>query len=252
MALIRPRRGRAAAAAGLALPLLLLAAAPPAAAPRRGGGPAAACPSAEPRVRLDVEDPEPVVGAADIDDLHASSGRPRSAVTHHLGLTSSRIEWRSELTARVAPGVPRGRGSAAACAVPEEVTLSLALAEHRVRIAREIPEGGCLWREVLAHERRHVAVNRRVLRDAAARLRAAVRAWAAGAEARAADPDETVAALQRGLRRAAEPVLARMRAEQRAGHRAIDTPAEYRRLSRVCEADQRRLQETLREATRRN
>jgi hypothetical protein len=45
------------------------------------------------------------------------------------------------------------------------------------------------------------------------------------------------AALRPGLRQAIEPVLARMRQEQARGHAAIDTPEEYRRLSRVCPAD---------------
>ncbi|MBL6455627.1 hypothetical protein JMJ55_09855 [Belnapia sp. T6] len=120
--------------------------------------------------------------------------------------------------------------------------------EHRVRIAREIPEGGCLWREVLAHERRHVAVNRRSLREAAAAARAAAAAWAARAEGHGATLEEAMAGLRTGLRQAIEPALAAMRSGRATAHGAIDTQAEYERLGRTCPADQQRLREALRQA----
>lgn len=232
-------------AAALVLPVaasLLPAAAQTAAATATVPPPPPPCPPHAPQVRVEVEDAEPtVLGGADIDELHARTRQPRTARIHHLALTTSRVEWRSEITARYA----QAAGDGPVCAVPGEVTLVLVHAEHAVRLAREIPEDGCLWREVMAHERRHVAVNRRSLRAAAAAARAAAEAWALQAEARGPDVEAAVARLQRGLRRAIEPALARMRAEREAGHRAIDTQEEYRRLARVCPADQSLLRETL-------
>lgn len=221
-------------AAGAALGLLLgLLARPAAAAP--------ACPPVKPQVRVSISDPEPRLSTAfGIDALHAKSGRPRSANVHHLALTSSRVEWEGEIDARTATG----RGGV--CARPERVVLTLAQTEHLIRIAREIRRGSCLFREVEAHERRHVAVNRRTLRAAAARARKAAIAWAATAEGRGATEREAVAALQRGLRHAIERTVGAMRAQRDAAHRGIDTEAEYRRLSRVCSADQRALREKLR------
>jgi hypothetical protein len=228
--------GRAATAAGAALLALWLGAAGPA---RAQGG----CPPAEPRLRLSVVDPEPVVGhELGIDALHGETGQPRSETLHHLGLTTSRVEWQSEIETRyrsTAGGV---------CAVPARVTLTLVQTEHLLRIARELPEGSCLYREVLAHERRHVAVNRRTLRAAAERARGAAEAWAARAEGRGATLEEAMASLQQGLRRALEPSLAGMRKAREAGHRGIDTAAEYQRLARVCPGDQRLLREGLRAA----
>lgn len=202
------------------------------------------CPPRASRVRVTVSDPEPVLSTElGVDALHAETGRPRSASVHHLGLTLSRVEWRSEVNARTtAPAARRG----SVCAVPGRVSLALVQSEHLVRIAREIPRGGCLFREVERHERRHVAVNRRSLAEAAARARRAAEAWAATAEGLGATEAEAMAALQAGLRRAIEPALAAMRAEREAAHRAIDTGAEYRRLARVCPEDQRALRARLR------
>lgn len=202
-----------------------------------------ACPGGTARVRLTVTDPEPVVSRElGVDALHGETGEPRSETLHHLGLTTSRVEWHSEIETRYRSG----RGGV--CARPAEVVLSLAQTEHTVRIANEIPAGSCLYREVLAHEQRHVAVNRRSLQRAATQARAAAEAWAARSQGRGATLDDAMEALQHGLHRAIEPALASMRNSREAGHRAIDTEAEYRRLSRVCPADQRLLREALRPA----
>jgi len=231
------RRRRLTAFAALALLAL--------SAPGRAAA-AADCPPRAPRVRLTVADPEPVLSTElGVDALHAETGRPRSASVHHLGLTLSRVEWRSEMDARTTASAAR-RGGGGVCAVPGRVVLALVQSEHLVRIAREIPRGGCLFREVERHERRHVAVNRRSLAEAAARARRAAEAWAATAEGHGATEAEAMAALQAGLRRAIEPALAAMRAEREAAHRAIDTTAEYRRLARVCPEDQRALRGRLR------
>ncbi len=158
---------------------------------------------------------------------------------HHLGLTLSRVEWRSEITAR--SGTP---GAGGVCAVPSEIRLTLVHAEHIIRLAREIPRAGCLAGEVLAHERRHAEVNRRTLRDAAEGLRSAARAWAARAEARAPDVGAAALMLQDQLAAAVEPVLERLRQARAAQHAVIDSPEEYRRLGQVCPGDQRRIRFT--------
>ncbi|MFC7692032.1 hypothetical protein ACFQY5_23085 [Paeniroseomonas aquatica] len=134
------------------------------------------CPPDPPQLRLTVTDPEPVFShALTIDGLHRETGLPRSATLHHLGLTTSRVEWQSEIETRY-------RSTEGVCARPATVSLELAQTEHVVRVAREIPKGSCLWREVSAHERRHVAVNRRSLRQAAAQAKAAAERWGARAE----------------------------------------------------------------------
>jgi len=231
-----------AAAACLAL-LALLA---PGRAAAQGAAPEAepSCPPrGMPALSVELVDPEPRV----LSPLRASAlraeagGEDDGPFPHHLGLTVSRVEWRSEITVR-----SRGPQGGPVCAVPAEVRLRLVQAEHTIRLAREVPAGGCLAGEVLAHERRHADVNRRTLREAAAELRAIARAWAARAEMRAPDAGAAAVALQDELEAAIAPMLDRLRAAREAAHAQIDSPAEYRRLSRVCQADQAKLRAALR------
>jgi hypothetical protein len=196
-----------------------------------------------PALSVEVTDPEPrLLPPVSATELREETDAPvDDSFPHHLGLTISRVEWRSEITVR-----SRGPSGGPVCGVPSEVRLRLIHAEHSIRLARELPRGGCLAGEVLAHERRHVEVNRRTLRDAAAELRTVARNWAARAESRAPDVNAAATALQDELTRTVEPVLERLRAAREAGHAAIDAPEEYRRLGRICPEDQRRLRAALR------
>jgi hypothetical protein len=193
-------------------------------------------------VELRLVNPEARLGrprrAAELRAL--AGGQRDAAFPHHLGLTVSRVTWRAEITLRA-----QGEEARAVCAIPALVRLDLVHAEHVIRLARELPAGGCLAGEVLAHERRHAAVNRRSLEEAAAALRRTTRDWAGRATVRAADTPAAAAALQADLARTVAPVLDRLARARATGHAAIDTPAEYRRLSRVCPEDQRRLRAAL-------
>jgi hypothetical protein len=225
----------------VALLALLVASAPR--SELRAQPPTACPPRGTPLISVEVVDPEarllnPVSSATLRTEAGGEAGE---AFPHHLGLTVSRVEWRTDITAR-----SRGLNGGPVCAVPAEVRVRLLHSEHTIRLARELPAGSCLAREVLAHERRHAEVNRRTIREAGAELRIAVRAWAAHVEGRAADSGAAAMALQEDLTRALEPVLERLRVAREVGHAAIDSPEEYRRLSRVCPEDQRRLRAALR------
>ncbi len=216
----------------VAVPAATAAPAPPACPPR-----------GTPVVVVELVDPEPrLLPARPARELRAEAGGSAdTAFPHHLGLTVSRVEWRSDITVR-----SRGQHGGPVCGVPTELRIRLLHVEHSIRLARELSPGGCLANAVLAHERRHAEINRRTLREAAAELRGTARAWAARAEARAPDVNSAAVELQEDLVRVLEPALTRLRTAREAAHDAIDTPQEYGRLSRVCPADQRRLRAALR------
>lgn len=210
--------------------------------PWAAGAQPACPPRVAPALSVHLVDPAPRrLPPAPAAALGAAMGEAAGGeFPHHLGLTTSRVEWQAEITLR-----GRGPPDGPVCAVPTAVRIRLLHAEHAIRLAREVPRDGCLAREILAHERRHAEVNRRTLRVAAAELRQAARAWAAEAQAEAADLGAAAVLLQEALGAAVAPVLERLRRSREAGHAAIDTPEAYRRLSRICPADQRRLRRAL-------
>jgi hypothetical protein len=202
-----------------------------------GTGACAACPDNGASISVSRDDPEPAISGAPMAALR-NQMQAAAQRTHgeHLGVTASRVEWRMELAARFLRE-PDGR----VCAVADRVSIVLAHVEHAIRIAEEITPQGCLWREVLVHEQRHVAVNRTTLAQAELALRGAVTEWARRASARAVNAEAATGLLQVSLRQAVEPHLAAMRRARVEGHGRIDTAAEYDRLARICPGDQRRL-----------
>lgn len=213
-----------------------LAAAVSLAAPAAAAAPE--CPTTSPRVEVALHDPEPTLDLkGGMDALRAEADAPRNAAHRHLGSTTSRVEWQSEIGALI------GSASVRVCARPERVSLNIRHAEHDVRIARELRRGSCLFRETEAHERRHVAANRATLRRAAAEVEVAARRWAASAVGRGATEQSAMEALREDLRRALAPAFEAMQAARDAAHREIDRPEEYERLGRVCPGQQKALRE---------
>jgi hypothetical protein len=192
------------------------------------------CPRTSPRVEVALDDPERSFRSRERDDAPPRRGGTRRAARrppprrHDLpGGVAERVEAR--LSVRPPGGVLRPAGAG--------VRSTLRHAEHRVRIAGELPRGSCLYRETEAHERRHVAVNRATLRRGRAEAEAAARRWAAFAVGRGHGAIG-LAALREDLRRAITPAID---ASSGAGRRAprIDAPEEYERLGRVCPDEQR-------------
>jgi hypothetical protein len=203
-----------------------------------------ACPmrsTASPQVEVVILNPQPRLSRdTTVSALHGLSGQPQRANFHHLGVTVLRMEWRGEVQLSVATD-PQG-----ICAVVTRVRVTLAHVGHRILIAREIPQGGCLYQEVETHERRHVAANRRALREAVAPVGRALEAWAANAETRAATAEAAREALLSGLQATMTPLIAAVQERRDVANRAIDSPEEYRRIAQSCGVDQLRLQDRLR------
>ncbi len=175
-------------------------------------------------------------------ELHRRAGtrppNPRGGQLH-LGLTIVGLSFGTEM------GFEMTSGLAGVCLRPRTIRLTIRHTLHHVMIASEVPAGGCLFQEVLAHEMRHVAVNRQTLATYAPRVREAASRWAAGAVARGGDAQMLAGSLRDQLGAAVKPVLDRLNAARRSQQAAIDSPEEYRRLAASCFADHVRIRSLL-------
>jgi len=207
----------------------------------------ATCPAPRPaRPTIEILNPEPLVDGT--QSMHWLSDRlRRNARTwqrdprldrfiHAMGLTVT--EWGTEISVAGLAG-PRGERQ---CFVATELRVRFGLHAHLVFVASEISRNSCLWRNVHAHELRHVGVNREAIRAAAALLSADVESLARqgisteGPTVEAAQ-QAALARLRAAVRRAEQAF------DQRAtrGHASIDTPEEYDRVSRACGGEAQRI-----------
>lgn len=102
-----------------------------------------------------------------------------------------------------------------------------------VYVSREFPPASCAYREVLAHEMRHLATYQAFLPQAESRLRATLAARFGG-KPLYAPVGQARALLQREVDRNWMPYIKREMARVEVLQAAIDTPQEYARLGKVC------------------
>jgi len=160
-------------------------------------------------------------------NLSADAGPAMGPNSHTLGTTSLNVMNNLQLQSR---GMPQAGGGF--CWSVTQVK-AIVRADTTVNIASEITRDSCMWREVMAHEKKHVALDRQLLPNLVAATRARLmqlgnQSISAASEAVASAAFQ--AAAERALNEAADQYFDGRNAQQL----ALDTPEEYARLSRAC------------------
>ncbi|HVM83767.1 MAG TPA: hypothetical protein VMW18_07760 [Candidatus Binatia bacterium] len=201
----------------LLLPILLLAGAPAEAA-CSGATPAISVTTAEQKLQQDQ--------ALSIADLNRRAG-VTDRNTYALGLTESEVSATTRYEMLVSP-----EADGLFCVSFRSITVELQLA-MKVHVAAELKPGSCLYNAALQHEQGHVIVERKMLPRAKARVAVVL----AGVAARTETAGDAGIA-QRNLRAAADAAIQEamreIAAQKKRQQSALDTPDEYRRVSRAC------------------
>jgi len=115
------------------------------------------------------------------------------------------------------------------CLWLDKVTARLGMPEQRVYIAADYAEGSCEYQAIMAHERRHVEINRQTVQaHASAVRRAIVDGIRESNPLPLSSPPDTQLVVRR-LQAYARPEAQQMISELRQRNGAIDTPDAYRR-----------------------
>ena len=172
------------------------------------------------------------------------------AETVHQGLTRPNIgiryDWQPGGTVRQAGAQNE------VCLWYERIKIDLSLSP-KIYVASEIPEGTCTYREVLAHEQKHLAVSRRVVNKYAKLIGQAVlsditaKGWVAGPV-----PKEVQMETQEGLDRRLEGIVksyfSALEKEHEAMQKQVDTLSEYQRVDAACPKDPPYIKQALEKA----
>lgn len=149
------------------------------------------------------------------------------------GLTDSNIRARSTIRFLFHQRTDRPEGCLAVGGV--DIDLSLA---PTIFIVREKKPNSCAYRETFAHEQKHVAVDRALIREYLPRFEDAVR------DILAQQPPVALIATdlrskhqkdwQQRIEQAINETFRDMQVARRSRQDAIDTPEEYQRVARAC------------------
>ncbi|AWK87196.1 hypothetical protein [Azospirillum thermophilum] len=152
---------------------------------------------------------------------------------HVLGLTQARYGEQSQLSA-IFQAMPDGT----VCAQPRALLVNFGIQQHVVLVARELPPDSCIYREVLAHEMRHVAVDQALVREFAPIVRRRLDdALAAAGPVHARSQQQALAAIRRPVEAALRSTIQEFGRERDRRQAEVDTREEYERVSRACNGE---------------
>jgi hypothetical protein len=161
----------------------------------------------------------------------------RASDTHHSireSLTLGLTQYEPMLSIR-APLITVQSSNGLACAHIEHVDVTVGYQNVVVFIANEIPEGSCGFNEVMAHEQKHINVNRQILEKYTPRIESELGDYVkSNGYFQETDPDYAVKLLKEKFQDIIESIMKDMTAENHERQQAVDSPAEYARISRSC------------------
>ena len=199
----------------------------------------AGCPAFErPRVQIDAQT---VPLKRDFDktlaQLQAMPGRsPGPAGAGHgqvLGLAHATFGERWQVGAAYSPQ----RGGTV-CAALARLIVSFGFQERVVYIARELPPGTCIQREVLNHEMKHVAVDEALLREFMPGFKRRLEAVVARqGTVRARNESQAMTMLRQPIDAAVRDLMQDFSREREKRQAKVDTLEEYRRVSKSCNGE---------------
>lgn len=168
-----------------------------------------------------------------LEGFHIDTKNPYGphAETHVGGLTDGMIKVEQQV------GIGGVNYGDQVCLWYSSVDVTVRLTQ-KVYVAREYKPGTCMYNAVWDHEHKHVRVDREIINKYRPVYEQAVQQYIARAGVSgpmdAGLQQKTQANMVEGLRRVVSGVTDKMEAERSARQQAVDTRAEYDRVSALC------------------
>jgi hypothetical protein len=164
---------------------------------------------------------------SDLTGFPAARSKGTESYDHALGLTDTTIN--TEASVEELTTIDQAAGY---CSTLFKANIKI-IWRTKVYVAAEIPPQSCTYRTTLAHEQKHVAIDREMRAVIAPRIRSSIAAAAKSAYA-AKTLDQSQELLRKKMSAAITKALNAFQAELKARQLRIDTPQEYDSLGRIC------------------
>ncbi len=156
--------------------------------------------------------------------IQESHDRLPLGVTHYEPM----MEFRLPLTVTTFP-------DGLSCARVQSAGVTMGYKNVTVYIAKEVPEGSCGFDQIMAHEQKHIAVNRQVLQEYMPMIEGRMKDYLRlNGVFREENPDYAVSVLREKLQEILNGLGKQMTEDNRNRQRQVDSPEEYRRLTAAC------------------
>lgn len=171
---------------------------------------------------------------AQLQAMPGRSGGPAGAQSGQvLGLAHATFGERWQVGAHFAP-----QAGGVVCAALARLTVTFGFQERVVYIARELPPGTCIQREVLNHEMKHVSTDEDLLREFMPGFKRRLEAVAARqGTIRARSEGQAMTMLRQPIDAAVRELMQEFSRERDRRQAKVDTLEEYRRVSKSCNGE---------------
>jgi len=168
----------------------------------------------------------------DIAALQRLSGDERHTIHESLTLGLTRYDPVMEFHV---PIRAEQLANGLACGFVDHVDVTIGYKDVTVFIASEIPQDSCGFDQVMAHEQKHIDVNRQILAEYAPRIEGELKDYLRlNGVFKELHPDYALSLLQDRLQVILNGIIADMMTENQRRQQMVDSRAEYARVSASC------------------
>jgi hypothetical protein len=190
------------------------------------------CPTPTADVKIELEVPRPAID----NTLPQPALQNLAGMQHHDGLTLGL--YRTELKMTSKAQFAQHQVGDEVCVAVERVTVRISMPLRTIYIIRARRPGTCAYESVLAHERKHQAVDDALLTEEVPRLRAEIAHALAALPARHSVPmrkaDHASAELSELIASIVKRSTSALFTKRAARQAEVDSPQEYRRVRAAC------------------
>ncbi|QQR69877.1 MAG: hypothetical protein IPI58_04325 [Alphaproteobacteria bacterium] len=161
------------------------------------------------------------------------TSRPSDDPLQVMGLTAYQLSLEPHIQMSVRTLAPNRH-----CVAMSKITLSVGIRNQQVYVARQFPQGTCSYKEILAHERKHVATNKAFIQKLKADMTRALNTAAQDPKVTQAmlvsDPEAARVATEQQLYQSLTGLYKNMVMKLKAMQAQVDSPEEYERIGNGC------------------
>lgn len=173
--------------------------------------------------------------AHDIPAVQAMASGTGHSIHENLTLGLTQYEPFMEVSMPVV-GVKLSNG--VVCGHIQRADIGLGYKDVTISIARDVPQGTCGFKEIMAHEFKHIAVNEKILDEYIPRMQDEVGRYVReNGYFQTAHQDVVLQQIKQGIQNIIEQQMNELEQENRTLQQQVDTPEEYRRVSTSCNGE---------------
>jgi hypothetical protein len=198
--------------------------------PAQAGASVCPAPTGQPQVTIIPMLPTPPEShTASYHELSKKLSRALKPDSDAMGLSSAELGGNVDGDFKLL--IRQGRS----CYYLKALTVHFGYTYRLVEIAREVPEGSCMFKEIREHEYKHVSVDNAILRDNLPYVQTQLQDFADGLGAlEAANAEAAEKQLTAAIKSKMKSILTHVWKLENAAQDQIDTESEYTRVANAC------------------